>query len=105
MTITRTTLAAAVLLVILAAGGARADGPSMDGAWAVDLTAKAGDTPYIKPMHLKLAPDGTVTGDFYESTIEAGRWKRARGRLCVAFRTTDGVGPYHTAACLKGDHV
>jgi hypothetical protein len=23
----------------------------------------------------------------------------------VSFRTTDGVGPYHTAACLVGDRV
>jgi hypothetical protein len=56
-------------------------------------------------MHLTLAANGTVTGDFYQSEIEAGRWKAQNGRLCVSFRTTDGVGPYHTAACLVGDHV
>jgi hypothetical protein len=56
-------------------------------------------------MTLALAADGTVTGDFYESAIEAGRWKVQNGRLCVSFRTTDGVAPYHTAACLVGDHV
>ena len=49
--------------------------------------------------------DGSVSGSFYESTIEAGRWNADRGRTCVSFRTTDGVGPYHTAACLVGDHV
>jgi hypothetical protein len=101
----RTGLAAAVMLAALATGAARADEPTLDGAWTVDLTGKPGDAPYLKPMHLTLAPDGTVTGDFYESTIEAGRWKRARGRLCVAFRTTDGKGPYHTAACLDGERV
>jgi hypothetical protein len=39
------------------------------------------------------------------SKIEAGRWKTDRGRTCVSFRTTDGVGLYHTAACLMGDLV
>ena len=77
---------------------------ALDGAWTVDLSVKA-DEPYTRPMHLVLAADGTVTGDFYQSDIEAGRWKAQNGRLCVSFRTTDGVGPYHTAACLVGDHV
>lgn len=77
---------------------------SMTGAWVVDLSA-APDQPYFKPMQLVLTPDGVVTGDFYDSEIEAGRWKAQNGRLCVSFRTTDGVGPYHTAACLNGDRV
>ena len=74
------------------------------GEWVVDLSAKPGEV-YAKPMVLSLNTDGTVTGSFYESGIEAGRWKTDRGRTCVSFRTTDGVGPYHTAACLVGDHV
>jgi hypothetical protein len=53
-------------------------------------------------MNLALLEDGTVTGDFYNSTIESGRWETARGRTCVSFRTSDGVGPYHTSACLVG---
>lgn len=77
---------------------------SITGAWVVDLSAKP-DHPYFKPMHLVLTPDGVVTGDFYDSEIEAGRWKAQNGRLCVSFRTTDGTGPYHTAACLNGDRV
>jgi hypothetical protein len=76
----------------------------LDGAWTVDLSAKRGEV-YTKPMVLTLNVDGTVTGSFYESTIEAGRWKTDRGRTCVSFRTTDGVGPYHTAACLVGKTV
>ena len=56
-------------------------------------------------MNLTLNADGTATGDFYESEILAGRWKADRGRTCVSFRTTDGVGPYHTAACLRGERV
>lgn len=78
--------------------------PTLAGDWTVDLSTSPSE-PYTKPMHLELNADGTVTGSFYESDIEAGRWRTARGRTCVSFRTTDGVGPYHTAACLRGDHV
>ncbi len=74
------------------------------GEWVVDLAVKV-DEPYTKPMVLVLNANGTVSGSFYQSTIEAGRWKTDRGRTCVSFRTTDGVGPYHTSACLRGDHV
>ena len=76
----------------------------LSGNWTVDLSTDPAK-PYLKAMHLDLAADGTVTGDFYDSAIQAGRWKAQNGRLCVAFRTTDGAGPYHTAACLVGDHV
>lgn len=76
--------------------------PTLDGDWIVDLSTPDAPT-YTKPMHLELKADGTVEGRFYESDIEAGRWKTARGRTCASFRTTDGVGPYHTAVCLSGD--
>jgi hypothetical protein len=76
----------------------------LSGSWTVDLSTKPGE-PYLKTMVLQLAPDGSVTGSFYDSAIEAGRWKTARGRTCVSFRTTDGKGPYHSAACLRGDVV
>ena len=77
---------------------------AFSGAWSVDLSVDPAQ-PYRKPMNLVLAADGTVTGDFYDSEILAGRWKAQHGRLCVAFRTTDGAGPYHTAACLDGNKV
>ena len=77
---------------------------ALSGAWSVDLSVDPAQ-PYRKAMNLVLAPDGTVMGDFYDSDILAGRWKAQHGRLCVAFRTTDGAGPYHTAACLQGDQV
>ena len=76
----------------------------LGGDWTVDLSVKP-DQPYTQQMQLTLNPDGTVSGVFYKSKIEAGRWKTDRGRTCVSFRTTDGVGPYHTAACLLGDRV
>ncbi|MDP1025809.1 hypothetical protein Q5H91_01145 [Sphingomonas sp. KR1UV-12] len=89
-----------IAILLLAAAAA----PTLEGAWTVDLSTDPAK-PYVQPMDLHLQPDGTVTGSFYQSSIEAGRWKSARGRSCVSFRTTDGKGPYHTAACLVGDHV
>lgn len=77
---------------------------ALQGEWTVDLSAEPGQS-YTKPMILQLQADGTVKGSFYESEILAGRWKTDRGRTCVSFRTTDGLGPYHTAACLVGDRV
>jgi len=73
---------------------------AMEGAWTVDLRPSLDDQPYTQPMNLKIAADRTVTGDFYNSEILAGRAGTAQGRICVAFRTTDGQGLYHTSACL-----
>lgn len=78
--------------------------PPLAGDWVVDLSA-SDNAPYFKGMSLVLQADGRVTGSFYDSTIEAGRWRTARGRTCVSFRTTDGKGPYHTTACLKAGAV
>ena len=77
---------------------------TLNGRWTVDLSTNP-DEPYTKPMELRLAADGTVTGSFYDSEILAGRWKADRGRTCVSFRTTDGAGPYHSSACLVGTGV
>lgn len=92
------------MLVCLMPMSALADDSGLDGAWTVDLSGTSGEV-YTQPMVLALAADGTVTGSFYGSAIEAGRWKQDRGRLCASFRTTDGAGPYHTAACLDGERV
>lgn len=95
-------LGTAILALALAlCGRAQAAGQpeTLSGDWVVDLTTNPAE-PYTKLMSLDLKPDGNVSGTFYDSTIEAGRWKTDRGRTCVSFRTTDGVGPYHSAACL-----
>ena len=77
---------------------------TLDGRWTVDLSSEPGKA-YTQPMILTLKIDGTVSGSFYNSEIQAGRWKRDRGRLCASFRTTDGVGPYHSSVCLVGDRA
>ena len=90
-----------VLATLSAARAAAATDPSLDGAWVVDLSSEPGK-PYTQPMQLTLKADGSVEGSFYNSTIEAGRWKDDRGRVCASFRTSDGQGPYHSAVCLTG---
>ena len=94
-----------IKLALLAAMVAAAAPPSktyaaMEGNWTVDLRPSLDDAPYTQPMVLKIAPDKTVTGAFYNSEILAGRAGTAQGRSCVAFRTSDGQGLYHTSACL-----
>ena len=90
-----------VLATLSAAPATAATDPALEGAWVVDLSSEPGK-PYTQPMQLTLHADGRVEGRFYGSTIEAGRWKEDRGRLCASFRTSDGVGPYHSAVCLDG---
>lgn len=70
------------------------------GEWSVDLRVDLTDPAYSKAMVLKVAPDRSITGTFYDSEILAGRAGTAQGRQCVAFRTTDGQGLYHSSACL-----
>ena len=78
---------------------------TLTGRWIVDLRPSPEDPKYDKPMTLAIAADRTVSGTFYESEIEAGRASASNGRVCFAFRTTDGVGPYHTSGCLVGDRI
>jgi hypothetical protein len=92
-----------LLLCLFAAVPASAD-EGLSGDWSVDLASEPGQV-YTQPMQLSLNQDGTVEGSFYNSQIEAGRWKLDRGRLCASFRTTDGAGPYHSAVCLVGDQA
>jgi hypothetical protein len=97
-------IGAALLLLQAAAPAVVVPLPALAGEWIVDLSVKPGE-PYTRPMNLVLAVDGSVTGLFYQSPIDTGRWKIDRGRTCVSFRTHDERGPYHTAACLVGDRV
>ena len=94
-------LAAALLLLADApAAAAPPKFADVNGGWTVDLRVSLTDAAYTQPMDLTIADDGTVTGSFYQSEILAGKAGRAQGRTCVAFRTTDGQGLYHTSACL-----
>jgi len=96
------TLVVSAMVALSPASGQAPSG--LAGRWTVDLSTDPAK-PYTQPMLLDLAPDGSVSGRFYNSMIEGGRWKTNRGRTCVSFRTSDGVGPYHSSACLRGDHV
>lgn len=93
-----------MIAILLLAGAevpvAPSTGAELAGSWTVDLRPSDDSSPYSQPMNLTIAEDGTVTGDFYNSAIESGRYGKARGRQCVAFQTSDGRGPYQHAACL-----
>ncbi len=96
-----------VFITLTLAGAAYADSPTapspyaqIEGEWAVDLRPSLDDPSYSKPMVLMVAADRTVTGSFYDSEILSGLAGTAQGRSCVAFRTTDGNGLYHSSACL-----
>jgi hypothetical protein len=86
--------------VLIAATPAEERSAALSGEWSVDLRVDLADAPYSQPMILAVGADGTVTGTFYNSDILAGRAGSAQGRSCIAFRTTDGQGLYHTSACL-----
>ena len=85
---------------LVAASPAEERAAALSGTWTVDLRVDLNDEPYTQPMVLTVAADGVVTGSFYNSDILSGRAGSAQGRSCVAFRTTDGQGLYHTSACL-----
>lgn len=97
-------LRSCVLLLCLFAALTASANEGLGGDWSVDLASEPGQV-YTQPMQLSLNEDGTVEGSFYNSQIQAGRWKLDRGRLCASFRTTDGAGPYHSAVCLVGDQA
>lgn len=78
---------------------------TLAGRWIVDLRPSLDAPKYEKPMVLDIAPDRSVRGSFYDSAIDAGRASASNGRMCFAFRTTDGVGPYQTSGCLIGDRI
>jgi hypothetical protein len=88
------------LLTVAVQAAVPAVGADVAGNWTVDLRTSDEAVPYTQPMVLTIAADGTITGEFYNSTITSGRYGRNRGRSCVAFVTSDGMGPYQHAACL-----
>jgi hypothetical protein len=95
---------AAVLVAGCATFGSGGDNTvqALSGSWTVDLRPELDGQPYSQPMDLIVARDGSVTGSFYGSPILGGKAATGQGRSCVAFRTSDNSGPYHTSACLEG---
>jgi hypothetical protein len=88
-----------------AATAALAGVTALAGRWVADLRTAPDEPRYEKTLVLEIDADRVVTGSFYDSVIEAGRASASNGRTCFAFRTTDGVGPYHTSGCLVGDRI
>jgi hypothetical protein len=97
----------AVAALILIATPVAAAGPSdpPGGEWSVDLRPSPASRAYLKPMRLAVAPDGTVSGSFYDNAIAAGRASESNGRRCFAFRTADASGAYEISGCLMGGRM
>lgn len=93
-------IAPAAAVLMAAAPPAEERAQALSGDWIVDLRLDLADEPYSQPMVLAVDNKGVVSGNFYNSEVIAGRAGTAQGRTCVAFRTTDGSGFYHTSACL-----
>jgi hypothetical protein len=93
------------LLTLIAAAFIAAAQPTVQlgGEWTVDLSTDPAK-PYTKPMKLDLEGSGTVTGTFYDSKIQADRWKTDRGRTCASFREDANRPSNHggTTRCLGG---
>lgn len=71
------------------------------GQWTIDLRLSLDDPAYTQPMLLKIAEDNSVSGNFYGSPIETGRFGEAQGRQCVAFNSSDSSSSYQHSACLE----
>ena len=103
-------MAGASILALTLLGSASAaaiapDGAGLEGAWTVDLRPKPDAPAYLKPMLLRVSPEGVLSGEFYEHPIEDGRAGATNGRPCFAFRTSDLSGPYQTSGCLVGARI
>ena len=75
------------------------------GDWIADLRPTPQAPAHLKPMTLTIAPDGTLTGSFYEHPIDLGQAGATNDRPCFAFRTHDGTGDYQSSGCLIGDRI
>ncbi len=100
-----TRLFLAIALATTAVPAAAQDKAALAGDWTVDLRPTPQAPAYLKPMTLTIAANGTLTGAFYEHTIDLGRAGATNRRPCFAFRTQDASGPYQTSGCLVGDHI
>ena len=96
---------AMMLLAGCATFGSGGSNPAqaLAGSWTVDLRPELDSEPDSQPMELSIERGGSVTGSFYGSPILAGKTGMGQGRTCIAFRTSDNSGPYHSSACLEGD--
>lgn len=95
-----------VAAVVIAAPASAATYADIEGEWVVDLRINAAtDKPYTQPMVLKISADRQVSGSFYNSDIIDGRASMSNNRLCVSFKTTDGLGLYQHSGCLIGGKV
>ena len=71
------------------------------GTWDVALYFSVDSPPSATVMEIGSAgADGTLTGSFYASAFEVGRYTVREGAVVISVITSDGSGPYATSGRL-----
>lgn len=71
------------------------------GTWEVALYFSPDSPPSSTVMKIDaINPDGTLSGSFYQSPFETGRYTEREGVVVISVMTSDGSGPYATSGRL-----
>ena len=71
------------------------------GTWDVALYFSADSPPSSTVMEVEgINSDGTLSGSFYQSPFETGRYAVRDGEVVISVITSDGSGPYATSGRL-----
>ncbi|MEP3889837.1 MAG: hypothetical protein ABJN69_05170 [Hellea sp.] len=76
---------------------------SLIGVWDVALHFDATKPPSATVLEIKAVEAGALTGSFYGTEFEIARTINFEGELRISFVTSDGSGPYASAARLLPD--
>lgn len=98
-------LSIAMLATIAFSGAALSDpeqnADDLIGSWDVALYFSPEAPPSATVLEIATAtPDGALTGSFYQTPFEIGRYTEQDGRLIIAVMTSDESGPYATSGRL-----
>ena len=100
-------LAAAALSAVTACASAPGEMPvapspsELVGTWDVALYFSADAPPSATVMEITEASEaGALTGSFYNSNFETGRYRSQGDEIIISVITSDGSGPYATSGRL-----
>ena len=75
------------------------------GVWKVDLRPTPDAEPYVQEFTVESVDGDSITGTFYGTPIQEGRFNVDWGALRFAFVTADGSGPYHHSGLLSNGRL
>lgn len=73
------------------------------GVWTVSLYFDPAQPPSATVMEIITVNEGAVTGSFYGTSFETARIVEFENEIRLSFVTSDGSGPYTSAARLLPD--